>query len=76
MLSPDDTLLFYTDGAIDAENAGGEDYSTPRLARALAAPAVDPLDAVVERVLRDVRQFQGGQPATDDLLLFALRSRR
>ena len=76
VLSPDDTLLFYTDGAIDAENDGGEDYSTPRLARALAAPAVDPLDAVVDRCLRDVRQFQGGQPPTDDLLLFALRSGR
>jgi len=73
-LSPDDTLLFYTDGAIDAENGGGEDYSTPRLARALATAAVDPLDALVDRCLLDVRQFQNGQPATDDLLLFALRA--
>lgn len=73
VVSPNDTLLFYTDGAIDAENNGGEDYSTPRLARALASASAGPLDAVVERCLRDVRQFQAGQPATDDLLLFALK---
>ena len=34
-LSPDDTLLFYTDGAIDAENGRGEDYTT----RGLHAPS-------------------------------------
>ncbi len=72
-LAPEDTLLFYTDGAIDAENGRGEDYSAPRLARALATTSTD-LDGVVERVLHDVRHFQGGRPATDDLLLFALRS--
>jgi sigma-B regulation protein RsbU (phosphoserine phosphatase) len=75
-LSPEDTLLFYTDGAIDAENGGGDDYSTPRLVRSFARAAVDPLDAVVDRCLSDVRQFQAGQPATDDLLLFALRTGR
>ena len=74
VLSADDTLLFYTDGAIDAENGGGEDYSTSRLARAFGAAAVDPLDTLVERCLEDVRRFQNGQPATDDLLLFALRT--
>jgi sigma-B regulation protein RsbU (phosphoserine phosphatase) len=72
-ISPDDTLLFYTDGAIDAENAGGEDYSTPRLARALAAAPPNPLDAVVDHLLQDVRRFQAGRPATDDLLLFAVK---
>jgi sigma-B regulation protein RsbU (phosphoserine phosphatase) len=75
-LAPADTLLFYTDGAIDAENGSGEDYSPPRLARSFAHAAVDPLEIVVDRCLRDVRQFQAGQPATDDLLLFALRSGR
>ena len=74
-LSPNDTLLFYTDGAIDAENGGGEDYSTRRLTRAFGTVAVDPLDALVDRCLQDVRRFQDGQPATDDLLLFALRTR-
>ena len=73
-LSPDDMLLFYTDGAIDAENGGGEDYSTPRLARALASASPGPLDAIVDRCLGDVHAFQAGQPATDDLLLFALRA--
>jgi phosphoserine phosphatase RsbU/P len=73
-LSPDDTLLFYTDGAIDAENRGGEDYSRPRLARALAVASPEPLESIVDLCLEDVRSFQNGQPPTDDLLLFALRA--
>jgi phosphoserine phosphatase RsbU/P len=73
-LSADDTLLFYTDGAIDAENGGGEDYSAPRLARALAVASPEPLESIVDLCLADVRSFQNGQPPTDDLLLFALRA--
>jgi sigma-B regulation protein RsbU (phosphoserine phosphatase) len=73
-LSSEDTLLFYTDGAIDAENQRGEDYSTTRLARSLATSGIAPLDAVVDRCLRDVRRFQNGRAATDDLLLLAVRS--
>jgi sigma-B regulation protein RsbU (phosphoserine phosphatase) len=65
-----DTLLFFTDGAIDAENEMGEDYGVERLSRALAsAPPEGGADGSVDRLLDDVRQFQHGQPPTDDLLL-------
>jgi sigma-B regulation protein RsbU (phosphoserine phosphatase) len=75
-LKPDDTLLFYTDGAIDALNVDGEEYSARRLARALARVDGAPLelDALVEHVFTDVRRFQAGRQPEDDLILFAVRS--
>jgi sigma-B regulation protein RsbU (phosphoserine phosphatase) len=72
-----DTLLFYTDGAIDAENANGEDYTPERLARSLASVEHDCdecLETLVAQVVLDVCEFQNGKPATDDLVLFAVRA--
>lgn len=75
-LKPDDTLLFYTDGAIDAMNGDGEEYSARRLAHALAAVDGKPLrlDALVEQCFRDVRRFQAGRRPDDDLILFAVKA--
>jgi sigma-B regulation protein RsbU (phosphoserine phosphatase) len=75
-LKPDDTLLFYTDGAIDALNVDGEEYSARRLARALARLDGQrlELDALVEHVFTDLRRFQAGRQPEDDLILFAVRS--
>jgi sigma-B regulation protein RsbU (phosphoserine phosphatase) len=73
-LNPGDTLLFYTDGAVDAENRDGEDYSLRRLGRALVAAETDGLDALIERCLTDVRGFQDRRRVDDDLLLFAVRA--
>lgn len=75
-LAPGDTLLFFTDGAIDAENADGEDYSIDGLARALAAADPHDISAVIDRCLRDLRQFQNGHRPDDDLLLFGLSAGR
>jgi sigma-B regulation protein RsbU (phosphoserine phosphatase) len=74
-LAPADTLLFYTDGAIDAENGAGEEFSRRRLADALAADTGDGLHALVDRCALDVRQFRNGRPAGDDTLLFAISAR-
>lgn len=74
-LTPADTLLFYTDGAIDAENGFGEEFSRQRLADALAADAGDGLHALVDRCATDVKRFRNGRPAGDDTLLFAISAR-
>ncbi|MFN8062740.1 MAG: SpoIIE family protein phosphatase [Vicinamibacterales bacterium] len=70
-LAPDEALLFFTDGAVEAENPDGEDYGSARLARALRATASDPA-AMIDRCLEDVASFVGGSPQ-DDLTLLALR---
>ncbi len=72
-LDPGDTLLFYTDGAIDAENGAGEEYGAGRLACALLGSAGN-LTSILDGLADDVRRFRNGGPA-DDLMLFALRRR-
>jgi sigma-B regulation protein RsbU (phosphoserine phosphatase) len=74
-LGPGETLLFFTDGAIDAENDAGDNYGARRLARALGAADGAELDALVDDCLKDVRAFQNGRQLDDDLLLFAVRAR-
>jgi phosphoserine phosphatase RsbU/P len=73
-LDPGDTLLFYTDGVSDAQNGAGDLYTTERLAGVLACPGDRDLDALVDRCLRDVQDFQHGQPTADDLTLLAIRA--
>jgi sigma-B regulation protein RsbU (phosphoserine phosphatase) len=73
-LSAGDTLLFYTDGVVEAENTNGDDYTLDRLGQTLAAAEREPLDTLVERCLLDVRAFQDRNRADDDLLLFAVRA--
>ncbi len=75
-LTPGKTLLFYTDGAVEAEDAIGRDYGAPRLAEVLAGACTDELEALVARCVRDVRRFQDGRRAADDLLLFGLQAHR
>ena len=74
-LSAGDTLLFFTDGAVDAENGAGEDYSLSRLSASLASGDSGDLQALVNRSHRDIRRFEAGQGPTDDLLLFAVSAR-
>ena len=75
-LGQGDTLLFFTDGVVEAENSRGDDYSLARLGDALAAAERDPLETVVDRCLRDVRAFQDRARVDDDVLLFAVRGER
>jgi sigma-B regulation protein RsbU (phosphoserine phosphatase) len=73
-LHPDDTLLFYTDGAIDEDNGAGEDVSRRRLGDLLAsAGGSQALGPLLDACLDDVTRSRDGRPATDDLLLFAVR---
>lgn len=73
-LTPDDTLLFYTDGAIDEDHIAGEEVSRHRLGGALTgAPNGPALGALLDACLTDVTQSRNGRPVTDDLLLMAVK---
>jgi serine phosphatase RsbU (regulator of sigma subunit) len=73
-LEPDQTLLFYTDGIVDAEDRTGRDYGSSRLARVLADAGDERLDALVARCVRDLRSFQDPRRVNDDVLLLAIRT--
>ncbi|MGW6916500.1 PP2C family protein-serine/threonine phosphatase [Kitasatospora sp. NPDC054939] len=64
-----DLLLLYTDGVSEARDTTGRFY--PLAERLAALPTQDP-EAVLDRLLADVRAYAGGGP-DDDAALLALR---
>jgi sigma-B regulation protein RsbU (phosphoserine phosphatase) len=81
-LGEDDTLLFFTDGALgftdgalDVSNPAGDDVGRRRLAAAFAAAPTGrtALPSVVARCLSDVRGSERSAPAAGDAILFAVQ---
>jgi len=71
---PGETLLFFTDGVVEAENAAGEDFGTGRLADVLAGGGEPVLRRLMDRCVEELRRFRRPAAATDDLLLFAVQA--
>ena len=72
LVSPGDTVLFYTDGVTEAMNGDGEEFGMERLQSIFAnAPPVDSQEAT-ERVFEAVHDFAGGTPQSDDVTCLAL----
>lgn len=67
-LAPGDRLLFYTDGITEAMDGAGALFGEERLDRILAAHAGDS-HSLVERLLAELRAFEGLRPAADDRTL-------
>ncbi len=76
-LAAGDTVLFYTDGITEAMNQADELFGEERLDQLVASHGEGGGSAagLVERVLADVRGFQGARPAADDQTLLAMRVR-
>ncbi len=68
-------LLFFTDGAVEAQDTSGDRFSLRELAEGLRSelPAgPESAKEVVDAALRVVRGFAGGQPFDDDVTLMAV----
>jgi sigma-B regulation protein RsbU (phosphoserine phosphatase) len=72
-LAPGDSLLLYTDGVSEAQDATQAQYGFERLARLAAAHHNRPPQALIDACLEDLTAFRGGAPHRDDLTLMALR---
>jgi sigma-B regulation protein RsbU (phosphoserine phosphatase) len=72
LLEPGDTLVMYTDGVIDAENAQRERYEGERLIQTLGRPATSAAD-LGQLLIDDVKRFVGNHPQADDICLTCLR---
>ena len=72
VLRPGDTLLLVTDGVTEAQNAAGELFGRDRV---LTGPNGWRANArsIVDRVRDQVREFEEGTEATDDLTVMAIR---
>jgi phosphoserine phosphatase RsbU/P len=73
-ICPGDTVLLYTDGVLEAENAAGEIYSYERLQALIEANYQLKPRAIVSLLLRELRAWSGGGQS-DDVTMVVLRRR-
>jgi serine phosphatase RsbU (regulator of sigma subunit) len=71
-LAPGDSLVMYTDGVLDAENAQKQRYGTERLYPMVARPAAGAQE-LGSQVINDVKRFVGDHRQADDICLTCLR---
>ena len=74
-LTPQSTLLLYTDGITEAEDSSQACYGAERLCAAAAPLAAGAASALVEGICADVRDFVGASEQSDDLTMLALKVR-
>jgi serine phosphatase RsbU (regulator of sigma subunit) len=67
------TLVYYTDGVIDAQNEQGECYGPARLSTALESSKDQPPGELIARLRRSIKQFTRATAQTDDITLLAMR---
>ena len=68
-----DTLLFYTDGIVEAHDQQRSLFGFERLEQLVACMGHLPPDELIERILADVHSFSAGAPTHDDMTLVVVR---
>jgi sigma-B regulation protein RsbU (phosphoserine phosphatase) len=72
-LQSDDTLVVFTDGAIDAANYQGERFGRERLMDSIRRHAHFGAQRALEEIHWDIRRFTGLAPRADDLTLLVVK---
>jgi serine phosphatase RsbU (regulator of sigma subunit) len=73
-LAPDDWLIIFTDGLVEAENARQEEYGEPRLLAAIeAGKSVAPAE-MLQRLMAELDLFVGNTPQHDDVTCMLLKA--
>jgi serine phosphatase RsbU (regulator of sigma subunit) len=67
-----DRLVLYTDGLSEARDSQGAEYGESRLQSLLSQSRQLPANALIQKVLNDLRQYSSGRPTSDDLTLMAI----
>jgi sigma-B regulation protein RsbU (phosphoserine phosphatase) len=75
-LTPGTVMLAYTDGVVDALDAGGDEFGGERLARLLAATRHLPAPHICTAILDAVRAHRGTQQDQDDVTVMAIKAMR
>lgn len=70
-LAPGDTVVLFTDGLPEGENARGEQFGIPRLDAAISSSSGAP-DAVVQAIHNDIAAFTGRASRDDDQTLVVI----
>ena len=72
-LAAGDVLFFYTDGCVEAENAGGDMFGWERLEQTLAGAAALGADQVMAKVEAEVTRFRAGVELQDDATMMVVK---
>src|ERR1700741_3774849 len=72
-LERDDCLVLYTDGVTETLNAEGDEFGLDRMMQSVRAGATNGAQAIVRKIIRDMRDFTGSAPQNDDITLIAIR---
>ncbi len=72
-LERDDCLVLYTDGVTETLNAEGDEFGVERMMQSVRASATNGAQAIVRKIIEDVRDFTGSIPQNDDITLIAIR---
>ncbi len=73
-LAPGDILVLYTDGITEAANEAGEEFGASRLQETVARHARLPVQALLQAIVSEVRQFGNRVELQDDITLVVARS--
>lgn len=72
-LERDDCLVLYTDGVTETLNLDGDEFGLERMMQSVRASATNGAQAIVTKIIEDVRDFTGSVPQNDDITLIAIR---
>jgi sigma-B regulation protein RsbU (phosphoserine phosphatase) len=72
-LERNDCLVLYTDGVTETLNAEGDEFGVDRMMKSVRACANNGAQAIVRKIIEDVRDFTGSVPQNDDITLIAIR---
>ncbi len=73
-MEPGDILVLYTDGITEAADAAGEEFGESRLLETVARHARLPVQALLQAIVGEVRQFSNRVEMQDDITLVIARS--
>ncbi|WP_096156847.1 MULTISPECIES: PP2C family protein-serine/threonine phosphatase [Bacillus] len=72
-LNENDTIFFYTDGIVEAENPQGEQYKLLRLVAHLEDNIHQEIEQLENSVIESINNFTNGAPQKDDITMVILK---
>ena len=75
-LAPGNSVVFYTDGVVEAINPQGELFGFDRLLGMLETMRELPPGDIIRRVIQSVQGFAAGEPQSDDITIVVLHRGR
>src|SRR5438132_1889659 len=72
-LETGDCILLYTDGITEALDNEGNEFGLERTTATVQSSAIEGAQAIVTRLIDDLRNFVGSTPQNDDITMIAIR---